>query len=160
VRRTEPILTTIAQSSLYAIKMLAIWLLLRGHNEPGGGFVAGLVVAVAIALQGLAFGFRAANGIFPLPIPMLLGGGLLLAAGTVIVPILLGYPLMTSTFTHVHIPVIGDIELATAAVFDLGVFFVVVAAAKAILLEIASEKAKDVQHPGEAERGARSGGGT
>lgn len=154
--RESAVVATIVQVSLYAVKMLAAWLYLRGHQEPGGGFVAGLVIAAAIALQGLAFGYKAAMSIFPVPPYILSGGGLLLAVSTVLLPVFMGRPFMDLTFTHVHLPLLGDSELATAAIFDLGVFFVVVGAAKAIILYIAEEKSQDQLRPGEAERGARS----
>lgn len=156
--KEPPVLTTIAQTSLYPIKVLAVWLFLRGHQEPGGGFVAGLVIAVAIALQGLAFGYDAADDVFPLPAPALLGAGLLTSLSTVIVPILAGYPFMKSDYGYIYPPIIGKTEWATAALFDLGVMLVVVGSAKAILLHIAREKSADVPAPGEAESGARSGG--
>lgn len=156
-QQESPILTTIAQVSLYVIKLLALWLFFRGHQEPGGGFIAGLVIAAAVALQGLAFGHRAADSIFPFPFHVLLGSGLAISAATVVGPVLLGQPFMKSAFGHIHLPVLGDLEWATAALFDLGVFLVVVGSAKAILLNIAEEKSADQQRPGESERGARSG---
>lgn len=155
--RENPVMTTIAQLSLYVIKLLALWLFLRGHQQPGGGFVAGLVIAAAIALQGLAFGLKAARSIFPYSFWALLGGGLLLALGTAVVPIMLGRPVLDLTFGYYYLPFFGKVELATAAIFDLGVFFVVVGAAKSILLYIAEEKSEDLERPGEAEEGARSG---
>lgn len=153
----SPVISTIAQLTLYVIKLLALWLFLRGHQQPGGGFVAGLVVAAAIALQGLAFGLTAARAIFPFPFWALLGGGLLLALSTAVWPMLLGRPFLDLTFDYYYLPFFGKIELASAAVFDVGVFLVVVGAAKSILLHIAEEKSQDVEQPGEAEEGARSG---
>lgn len=150
-------LTTVVQVSLYVIKLLALWLFFRGHNEPGGGFVAGLTMAAAIALQGVAFGFQAANRIFPLPFYTLVAGGLALSLGTALVPLLFGAAPLDLWATHLQLPLFGQVDLSTALIFDLGVFFVVVGAAKAIILNIAEEKGADQLRPGEAERGARSG---
>jgi multisubunit Na+/H+ antiporter MnhB subunit len=151
----SPVLTVVVQSSLHVVQVMAIWLFLRGHQEPGGGFVAGLVVVAVIALRGLAFGFNAANAVFPLPFHLLLGLGLTFSFGTVLVPIFLGEAFMKSDFGHIDLPLLGDVEWATAAIFDLGVFLVVVGSMKAILLYIAEEKSEDQQRPGESERGAR-----
>ncbi len=147
--KESPILATVVQSSLFVVKLLAIWIFLRGHQEPGGGFVAGLVIAAAIALQGLAFGYEAADSIFPVPFPWLLGLGLTFAFSTVLGPVLFGEAFMQHRFGHIHLPLLGDLEWATAAIFDLGVFLVVVGTMKATLLNIASEKRAN--RPGESE---------
>jgi len=65
----NPVVRVVVCTSLYVLKLLAVWILLRGHQEPGGGFIAGLIVAAAIALQGVAFGLDAADRYFPVPIP-------------------------------------------------------------------------------------------
>lgn len=153
----SPLLTTVSQLALYLIKLVAIWLFFRGHNEPGGGFVAGLLVVAAIALQGVAFGFRAAYSIFPLPFHRLLAIGLALALGSTLAPVMVGRPLLDVAAVKIPLPLFGELALSTALLFDLGVLFVVVGAAKAILLNIAEEKSADQRRPGEAERGARSG---
>jgi multisubunit Na+/H+ antiporter MnhB subunit len=155
----SPILMTIVQTSLYAIKLLAVWIYLRGHQEPGGGFVAGLIAAAAIVLQGLAFGWKDADQFFPLPFHLTMGLGLFLSIATVIGPTLFGHAFMDHTFGYLYPPLIGKSEWATAALFDLGVFLVVVGSLKAIILTIASEKLEDRPISGEAERGARSAGG-
>lgn len=148
--KESPILATVVQSSLYMVKLVAVWIFLRGHQEPGGGFVAGLIVAAAIALQGLAFGYDAANAIFPVPFHWLMGLGLTFAFGTVLVPTLYGGAFMQHEWGYLYLPgFLGKVEWATAAIFDLGVFLVVVGTMKATLLNIASEKRAG--RPGEAE---------
>jgi multisubunit Na+/H+ antiporter MnhB subunit len=156
--KESPILTTTVRTSLYAVKILGLWLLLRGHQEPGGGFVAGLVAATAIVLQGLAFGAKEAERFFPFPGHLIMAFGLTLSVSTVIGPMLVGQAFMNQTFGYLYPPLIGKSEWATAALFDLGVFFVVVGAVKTIILSIAAEKAADTPISGEAERGARSAG--
>ncbi|MFZ5815586.1 MAG: MnhB domain-containing protein [Bacillota bacterium] len=151
--KESPILTTVVQSSLFAIKLLAIWIFLRGHQEPGGGFVAGLVISAAIAIQGLAFGYDAADSILPVPFYLLLAGGLTFAFSTVFLPTLFGEAFMQHYWGPLDLPLLGHIEWATAAVFDLGVMLVVVGTMKATLLFIASEKRSTA--PGESEPAAR-----
>lgn len=156
-QRESVVFTTIAQVSLYVIKLLGVWIFFRGHNEPGGGFIAGLVIAAAVALQGVAFGHKAAERLFPFHFSGLLGSGLAIALLTLLVPPFFGYPPMKSAFDYIQIPLIGQVEWATAAVFDLGVFLVVVGTVKTVLLHIAEEKSQDQQRSGEHDRGARSG---
>jgi multicomponent K+:H+ antiporter subunit A len=107
--------------------IVAIYLLLRGHNLPGGGFIAGLVLAAVLVLV------RVAGGA-PLPAPdkiahpAVIAVGLLIAVATGVGAIALGYPFLTSTFGHPVWPIVGEVPLASAALFDLGVFVTVVGA--------------------------------
>ena len=100
-------------------------LFLKGHNAPGGGFIAGLLTAAALVLRLVAFGSGLYRGKEDFYI-RLISAGLLIALCTATAPAILGYSFFTHTFGHVHVPVIGDIELASAALFDLGVYLVVV----------------------------------
>ena len=116
--------------------LVAVFVLLRGHNLPGGGFIAGLITAVALILQYLANGIawtrsRLADRLHPL-----VGIGLLLATATGLASWVFDYPFLTSTFTHVHWPVVGEFELASAMLFDLGVYLVVVGVTFAILIRL------------------------
>jgi multicomponent K+:H+ antiporter subunit A len=107
--------------------VVAIYLLLRGHNLPGGGFIAGLVLAAALVLV------RVAGGA-PLPAPgqlvnpVVIAAGLLIAIATGVGAMAVGYPFLTSTFGHPVWPIVGEVPLASAALFDLGVFVTVVGA--------------------------------
>ncbi|MDZ7585862.1 MAG: MnhB domain-containing protein, partial [Thiobacillus sp.] len=112
--------------------------LLRGHNQPGGGFIAGLITAVALIVQYLANGAawthrRMASDSHPM-----VAWGLAIAAFTGLASWLFGYPFLTSTFSHVDWPVVGEFELASAMAFDLGVFLVVVGATLMILVNLGS----------------------
>lgn len=161
-----PILSAVVHTSLYVVKLLALWFFLRGHHLPGGGFIAGVVVVAAVALEGLAFGSRAAAAVLPVAAPTLLGGGLTLALLTVIGPLFFGLAPLTSAFGYLHLPLLGKVEWATATLFDLGVFLIVVGAGKAILLRIAIAKydesvtappAPDRAEPGESARSQGEG---
>jgi multicomponent K+:H+ antiporter subunit A len=117
----------------------ALHLLLRGHNAPGGGFVAGLVVASALVAQYMVSGTRwveARTRMRPKP---WMGLGLLLALGTGLGSLALGYPFLTSHTAHVNWPLLGELHLPSAALFDLGVFAVVVGATLLLLTALAHQ---------------------
>ena len=108
--------------------LVAAFLLLRGHNLPGGGFIAGLVLACAILVLRIGGGGRPILDPAHLPYQPWIAAGLLIAAMTGVGSMLLGYPFLTSAFLHPVLPVVGEIPIASAAFFDLGVFITVVAA--------------------------------
>ena len=115
---------------------VSAFIFLRGHNLPGGGFVAGLVTGVALILQYLASGIDFAQPRLPQRTPQLIALGLALAGGIGVASGLFGYPFLTSTHGHVAIPLIGDVELASAMIFDLGVYVVVVTVVLMVLSEL------------------------
>jgi multicomponent K+:H+ antiporter subunit A len=115
---------------------VAVYIFLRGHNLPGGGFVAGLVTGVALILQSLAGGFSFAEQRLPRYYPPYLGLGLGFAAGIGLVSWAFSHPFLTSAHDHIHLPLLGELELASALVFDLGVYLVVVATVLLILTEL------------------------
>jgi multicomponent K+:H+ antiporter subunit A len=116
--------------------LVAAHLFLRGHNAPGGGFIAGLVAAVALILQYMASGIAWAQKQWRQAFHPLIATGVLIASATGAVSLFLGRPFLTSAFGHVHLPVIGEFELASAMVFDLGVFLTVVGVILLILANL------------------------
>jgi multicomponent K+:H+ antiporter subunit A len=115
---------------------VAVYIFLRGHHLPGGGFVAGLVTSIALILQSLAGGFLFAQERLPKSYAPLLGGGLALASGVGLMSYFFASPFLTSAHGHLTLPLLGDIELASVIIFDLGVYFVVVATVLLILTEL------------------------
>jgi multicomponent K+:H+ antiporter subunit A len=106
--------------------LVGLYIFLRGHNAPGGGFIAGLVVSVALLIQYMAFGIKQGQALIPVRYDRMAGVGLLIALMTGVGSFLLGFPFLTSYTAHPVLPLLGEIGLATAAAFDLGVFLVVV----------------------------------
>ena len=119
--------------------LLALHLFLRGHNEPGGGFVAGLVVAIAFIAQYMVSGTRWVESRLRLLPPRWIAVGLLVALATGLGSLTLGHPFMTTHTAHVTWPLVGEVHLPTAAIFDLGVFTVVVGSTLLILTAIAHQ---------------------
>lgn len=121
------------------IIMTALYLLLRGHDLPGGGFVAGVTMAAAFILQYVARGtVWVESHLRILPIRWM-GVGLLAAAGVGATALLFGRPFLTSAFSYVDIPWIGRVPAASAMLFDLGVFALVVGATVLMLIAIAHQ---------------------
>src|SRR5690606_18057931 len=132
----RPIMLAMLMRPLLPLALVvSFYILLRGHNLPGGGFIAGLITGVALILQYVASGIDFARARLPMDYLRVLAIGLALAAGTGLAGILLGYPFLTSAHGHFHLPLIGDVELASAMVFDVGVYVVVVGSVLVILSE-------------------------
>jgi len=133
--------------------VFAFHLFLRGHNEPGGGFVAGLVVAIAFIAQYMVGGTRWVEARMRLVPPRWIGGGLVLALATGLGALLFGHPFLTTLTAHFTLPWIGEIHLPSAAFFDLGVFAVVVGATLLLLTAIAHQSLRASRRPSGADDG-------
>ncbi|UIK07671.1 monovalent cation/H+ antiporter subunit A [Neorhizobium galegae] len=117
----------------------AVYIFMRGHDMPGGGFSAGLTLSIAFLLQYLAGGTRwAEDRLRILPLRWM-GAGLLTAVSTGIGAWFFGYPFLTSHFQYVELPLIGKMPAATALLFDLGVFSLVVGSTVLILVALAHQ---------------------
>lgn len=124
-----------------------LYLLLRGHDLPGGGFVAGVTMAAAFILQYMARGTTwVESHLRVLPIRWI-GAGLLAAAGVGSAALLFGRPFLTSSFAYVDIPWIGRVPAASAMLFDLGVFALVVGATVLMLIAIAHQSLRSHRAP-------------
>src|SRR6185295_12929635 len=121
------------------IAVLAFYLLLRGHNLPGGGFVAGITLAVAVILQYMAGGTRWVESGLAIRPTRWIGIGLLLAGATGAGAWLFGHPFLTSHTAHLALPLLGELHLPSALFFDLGVFSLVVGATGLILIALAHQ---------------------
>lgn len=121
------------------IMLTSLYILIAGHNLPGGGFIAGLMVSAGAVLLYLCFGKPFASNL-RVNFRMLLPMGLTCALGTGVGGMVLGYPFLTHTFGHVPIPFFGDWELTSASVFDFGVFLVVIGTCMTIIMNIGENK--------------------
>lgn len=132
------ILRSTARFLLTLLLLFAVFLLLRGHNEPGGGFVGGLFAAIAFVLYALAYDPSTARHALMVDPRTLVGLGLLLAAASGLLPLLFGAPFLTGLWHDVHTPM-GDLHLGTPVFFDIGVFFVVIGVTLTIILALIEE---------------------
>ena len=133
----SPILQSFAQLTLHLMLLFSIYLLLRGHNAPGGGFIAGVLTAVAITFQMMSFDTYALRQETPWNPLRVVSLGLVLAALTGLGALVFAQPFLTSAFGHFAIPLVGEVELATAMVFDIGVYLVVVGTSIGVIQTIA-----------------------
>jgi multicomponent Na+:H+ antiporter subunit B len=117
----------LARVVFFLVNMLALYLLLRGHNLPGGGFIAGLASAISLILLSLALGVVAMPRILRFDPVRLAAAGLLLAIATGAAPLVLGRPFLEHFHTHwPAVPLLGELHVGTPLLFDLGVYLLVV----------------------------------
>jgi len=123
----HPLMMVVATRVILPLSlMVAVYIFLRGHNHPGGGFIAGLIAAIALLMQYMASGFAWAQERARLPYHSMIGLGVLAAGLTGVGAWFNGMPFLTSAFAYYEFPPIEEFELATAIAFDLGVFLTVV----------------------------------
>lgn len=134
--RHPPILAMISQSLLPLALLVSFYIFLRGHNMPGGGFIAGLITSVALIQQYIAHGVDWVKPRIKVDYQDLIAWGVLIATLTGIGSWFFGRPFMTTWFDYFDIPFIGEIELASALIFDLGVYLTVVGATLLILANL------------------------
>ncbi|MGM0480798.1 MAG: monovalent cation/H+ antiporter subunit A [Pseudomonadota bacterium] len=126
-------LTNVANLVFPLAMMVAVYIFLRGHNLPGGGFIAGLIAASAMILQYVANGVEWVKDRFNVTYQSLMSIGVMIAALTGVGSWFFNEPFLTSWFTYLDWPIVGKWEFATALLFDLGVFLTVVGATMMIL---------------------------
>lgn len=129
------IFRSVVQFLFFIINLFALYLMLRGHNYPGGGFIAGLATGVSILLLSLGIGVQEVDRYLRFdPIP-LAASGLLLAALTSLAPVLFGQAFLQHFHLHLHhVPLFGELHLGTPLLFDGGVYLVVVGITAKIIL--------------------------
>ena len=136
---TSLILRTATGFLLPLLLLFSVFLVVRGHNEPGGGFSGGLVAASAFVLYRFAFGVEGARRALPVDPRALIGVGLLVAIGSSSLALLAGRPLMTGLWGRVPVPGFGDLDVGTPLLFDVGVYLAVVGVTLSIILPLAEE---------------------
>jgi multicomponent Na+:H+ antiporter subunit B len=131
------ILSTGTRYLLPLLLLLSVFLLIRGHNEPGGGFVGGLVAAAAFALYTIAYSVEEAQRLLRVSPRDLIAAGLLTALASGLLGLLNGQPFLTGLWDDTEIPVIG--KLGTPLMFDTGVYLVVIGIALTIIFALAED---------------------
>ncbi|MET0303966.1 MAG: Na+/H+ antiporter subunit A [Microbacteriaceae bacterium] len=143
-RNRSILLEVVVRLIFHAVIIVSIYLLLVGHNAPGGGFAGGLVAGLALVGRYLAGGRLELGAAAPFDAGKILGTGLVLAAGTAAVPLIFGVDALTSTWWEFELPLLGELEFVTSTVFDIGVYFVVIGLVLDVLRSLGAEV--DRQH--------------
>lgn len=125
--RDRSVVLEVATRALFpTMLMISVWLLLIGHNNPGGGFAGGVLAGLAFVLRYLAGGRFDLGEAAPIPAGQILGFGLFVAAAGGGAPLLFGNSVLESTPVDIHLGWLGDIHLTTAMILDVGVYILVV----------------------------------
>ena len=127
----QPLMLKVAARVVLPLAMVVtLYIFMRGHNLPAGGFIAGLITAVALVLQYMAMGQSRAEAVLHADgasrFVRWIGFGLGIAGLTGVGAFVFGQPFLSSAHGHPHLPLLGDVPLASAALFDLGVYITVV----------------------------------
>jgi multicomponent Na+:H+ antiporter subunit A len=137
--RRSVILETCVRLVFHTVLVFGLYLLFAGHNQPGGGFVGGLVTGSAFVLRYVAGGRAELRAAVPITPGIPLGLGVLVATGTGMGSWLFGADFLASAYGKVSLPVLGDVKASTVLVFDVGVYLVVVGLVLTLLRTLGAE---------------------
>ncbi|NUS35051.1 MAG: Na+/H+ antiporter subunit A, partial [Pseudarthrobacter sp.] len=158
--RRSIIFEVVTRLVFHSMIIFSLYLLLAGHNLPGGGFAGGLTAGLALTIRYLAGGRFELREAAPLSAGALLGSGLALAAMSGVMPLLLGGQVFQSAIIQIWLPVFGDIKFVTSTIFDIGVYIVVVGLVLDVLRSLGAEidehfeeRSAPSGHHGEREHG-------
>ncbi|WP_268760173.1 Na+/H+ antiporter subunit A [Bacillus sp. FJAT-28004] len=140
IRSNDVILKTIAKVVIFIILTFSLYLMFAGHNHPGGGFIGALMASAAFILLTMAFGLQTMREVIRIDFRVLTAIGLTIAILTGIGSFLFDAPFLSHAFGHFELPLLGDTELATAMLFDLGVYLTVIGVTMTIILTIGRDK--------------------
>ncbi len=133
------ILQTAARLLLPLLVLFSIFVLVRGHNAPGGGFTGGLMAAAAFALYAIAYDVETTRRSLRVEPRTLVAAGLLVASGSGVLSLLAAKPFMTGLWEEIRLPGLGPVDVGTPLMFDLGVYLVVVGVTLLIIFTLAEE---------------------
>jgi multicomponent Na+:H+ antiporter subunit B len=131
------ILNTGSSLILPLLVLFSLFLLFRGHDEPGGGFIGGLVAAAAVALKLFAEDYKAARDMLRVHPLQLVGVGLVLAAIASLPALLVGQSFFTAQWWLVDLRIFGELKLSTPLIFDIGVYLGVIGTVLTVVFTLA-----------------------
>ncbi|OCA88147.1 Na(+)/H(+) antiporter subunit B [Bacillus sp. FJAT-27225] len=134
------ILETSLKVLLFIIALYSVYIFTAGHYYPGGGFIGGLMTSGALVLLLITYDIETVAKILPVNYRFLTATGLLIAIATSAGAILFNVPFLTHVFTDVQLPVLGELSLHTATLFDLGVYLVVIGVTMTIIQTIGGDE--------------------
>ncbi len=156
--RRSIVFEVVTRLVFHTIVVFSIYLLVAGHNLPGGGFAAGMVTGLALMVRYLAGGRYELNEAAPVDAGVLIGSGLFVAALSGLGPMLVGGSVLQTADTYVTLPMLGELHLVSSVGFDLGVYLVVVGLVLDLLRTFGSQLDREILR-GEREREAAAAPG-
>lgn len=135
----DVILQTVTKIVVFIILTVGVYIFLAGHNNPGGGFVGGLVIASAHVLLYLAFDIETVHKGIPLDFKKVAALGAFIVVATGIGSLFFGAPFLSQTLVSFDLPLIGEIGISTVTIFEAGVAFAVVGVVLTIILSISKD---------------------
>lgn len=132
----DVILRTISKGAILIIFTLGIYLLLSGHNHPGGGFVGGLVIATAFILLFLTHDADLVRKAIPFDFKKVSALGILLMISNGVIPLFFGRPFLSQSFRYFDLPIFGKTELSTTTLFEIGIALSVIGVVVTIIQSI------------------------
>lgn len=140
MKTNDVILQTVTKVVTFIILAFSIFIFFSGHNEPGGGFIGGLMTSAALVLLLLAYDLETVKKMIPIDFKTLIPIGLTFAVLTGVGSFLFDVPFLTHAFGYFNLPLLGKTELATAVIFDTGVYLVVIGITLTIIQTIGEDE--------------------
>jgi monovalent cation:proton antiporter len=140
VKFSDVLLQTAAKVLVFIILTFAIYVMFAGHHNPGGGFVGGLITASAFILLLIAFDAQSVREMLPVDFKKIGAAGVLIAVLTGAASLIFDVPFLTQPHTKTHLPLVGEVELASAVLFDIGVFLAVLGTTMTIITSISEDE--------------------
>lgn len=135
----DVILQTVTKIVVFIILTLGVYLFLSGHNNPGGGFIGGLVLASAVVLLYLAYDIETVHKGIPFDFKLVAALGVLIAVTSGLGAVFFDSHFLTQAFSYFNLPVFGETELSTVSIFEAGVALTVVGVVVTIILSISED---------------------
>lgn len=133
------ILRTCTRLLLPMLAVVSIYMFFRGHNHPGGGFIAGLVLCSGLLIHSLAFGIDDTRRVAQLSLPYIYGLGWALAVASGVVPMLFGGNFLASGIYHIPVSKLGEVHFVGSTFFDAGVYLIVIGVVTEMIFRLAEE---------------------
>ncbi|WP_313404260.1 Na+/H+ antiporter subunit A [Aeromicrobium sp.] len=137
-QRRSIVFEIVTRLVFHTVVLFSVYLMISGHNSPGGGFAGGLIAGLALMIRYLAGGREELDNAAPVDAGLVLGTGLATAALSALMPTLLGGGVLQSAIIDIPIPVLGELHLVTSVFFDIGVYLVVVGLSLDVLRSLGS----------------------
>ena len=137
--RRSLLLEVVTRMIFHVIVVFSVYVLFVGHDEPGGGFAAGLIVGLALTLRYIAGGAFELGEAAPVDPGILMGVGLLISSATAVYGLIAGGDALQSTILKATVPLLGDLKFVTSSIFDIGVYLIVIGLVLDVLRSLGAE---------------------